>query len=251
MKSIVIYSLSLFIFAGFIYQVTEPIKPQPDPIATHIVTPPNEFWIEWDSPEGILRQERSQAKANMMKLLRFYESQSRPTYCGIATGVIALNALSLKPVSSKYYKKYRIFTQEEFFDDEIGDAVDKSIVEVEGLTLRDMVKLMKTQPLKIAAYKAPYHTDDEIRIALISALKNPSHSVIVHYERTELKQEGSGHWSPLAAYDLESDSFLVLDVARYKYPPAWISADTLIASMKTFDTGSRPRGFLVLDNKMD
>jgi Phytochelatin synthase len=32
-------------------------------------------------------------------------------------------------------------------------------------------------------------------------------------------QEQGGHISPLAAYDAETDRFLILDVSRYKYPP--------------------------------
>jgi hypothetical protein len=34
--------------------------------------------------------------------------------------------------------------------------------------------------------------------------------VIVNYSRVALGQEGASHISPLAAYDAESDSFLVL-----------------------------------------
>jgi hypothetical protein len=47
--------------------------------------------------------------------------------------------------------------------------------------------------------------------------------------------EGGGHFSPLAAYHEESDSFLVMDVARYKYPPFWVHADLLCQAMATPD----------------
>jgi hypothetical protein len=43
--------------------------------------------------------------------------------------------------------------------------------------------------------------------------------VIVNYLRKAIGQEKGGHISPLAAYDAETDRFLILDVSRYKYPP--------------------------------
>jgi len=219
--------------------------------ATTVVTPPNEHWIEWDSPEGLFRQETSQFKANLFKLLRFYEAQIRGTYCGVATAVVALNALAIKAPASQYLGKYRLFTQEEFFEGSIGEAVNKDVVKTKGLTLKDMTALMETQPLKVDPFEAVNLTDDEIRHHIISALQNPNQVVIVLYQRKELKQEGSGHWSPIAAYDCHSDSFLVLDVARYKYPPAWINADTLLASMRIPDDEGLSRGFIILDNKVE
>ena len=36
-----------------------------------------------------------------------------------------------------------------------------------------------------------------------------------------LLQTGDGHFSPVAGYHAGTDSVLVLDVARFKYPPYW------------------------------
>ena len=35
--------------------------------------------------------------------------------------------------------------------------------------------------------------------------------------------------SPLGAYDEKADRFLILDVARYKYPPVWVTAEASLA----------------------
>ena len=48
------------------------------------------------------------------------------------------------------------------------------------------------------------------------------HFVIVNYLRKALGEQTGGHISPLAAYDGKADRFLILDVARYKYPPVWV-----------------------------
>ncbi len=51
----------------------------------------------------------------------------------------------------------------------------------------------------------------------------------------------------MRAYDDASDSFLVLDVARYKFPPVWITTADLYDAMNTFDAESgKTRGFIVV-----
>ena len=54
--------------------------------------------------------------------------------------------------------------------------------------------------------------------------------------------------SPLAAYDAETDRFLILDMSRYKYPPVWVEAGDLYAAMITpdSDNDNRTRGFVLV-----
>ena len=72
--------------------------------------------------------------------------------------------------------------------------------------------------------------------------------VIVNYLRRTIGQERGGHISPLAAYDAETDRFLVLDVSRYKYPPVWVKAEDLFAAMNTPDSDNenRTRGYVLV-----
>ena len=62
---------------------------------------------------------------------------------------------------------------------------------------------------------------EQIRQDIVSALMNPFQRVLVHYDRSVLGQEGTAHFSPLGSYSKKRDSFLILDVAKYKYPPVW------------------------------
>ena len=55
-----------------------------------------------------------------------------------------------------------------------------------------------------------------------------------------LAQSGTGHFSPAAAYDAATDSVLVLDVARFKYPPHWVPLPLLHAAVGAH------RGYAVL-----
>jgi len=71
--------------------------------------------------------------------------------------------------------------------------------------------------------------------------------VIVSYSRKELLQTGDGHFSPVAGYHRASDQALILDTARFKYPPHWVPLHKLYAAMQRVDasTGER-RGWVLV-----
>lgn len=64
-------------------------------------------------------------------------------------------------------------------------------------------------------------------------------------------QQKGGHISPLAAYDRETDRFMILDVARYKYPPVWVKTEDLFAAMNTpdSDNDNRSRGYVLVSRR--
>jgi len=84
---------------------------------------------------------------------------------------------------------------------------------------------------------------------LKKALGDDGQFVLANYFRATLGQVGGGHWSALAAYDAQSDSVLILDVAKYKYPPAWVSISMLQQSISTIDTTSNKARGLVIVSK--
>ena len=60
--------------------------------------------------------------------------------------------------------------------------------------------------------------------------------------------DGTGHFSPVVAFEPESDSALVLDVARYKYPPVWMPVETLFDGINTTDASARDtRGLIDIE----
>ena len=79
-------------------------------------------------------------------------------------------------------------------------------------------------------------------------LSRENHFVIVNYHRKALGQEWGGHISPLAAYDEKADRFLILDVARYKYPPVWVTTSDLFDAMNTPDPDNenKARGYVLI-----
>ena len=70
--------------------------------------------------------------------------------------------------------------------------------------------------------------------------------LIANFDRGLLGQTGNGHFSPLGGYHRERDLVLVMDVARFKYPPWWVSVDKLWAAMSVGDEqAAEARGYFV------
>jgi len=68
--------------------------------------------------------------------------------------------------------------------------------------------------------------------------------IVTCYSRALLGQSGSGHFSPIGGYHEETDSVLILDVARFKYPPHWARLEDVTAGMLDLDPDTgRPRGW--------
>lgn len=77
----------------------------------------------------------------------------------------------------------------------------------------------------------------EMKDRVVAALKDPSSRVLYNYDRGGMGQGplGHGHWSPLGGYHEATDSFLVMDVAKYKHPMVWASWDDLWSGASTVD----------------
>jgi hypothetical protein len=92
---------------------------------------------------------------------------------------------------------------------------------------------------------------DEFRKLASESLAGKNRFVIVNYLRRALGEEIGGHISPLGAYDEKSDRFLILDVARYKYPPVWVKTAHLFDAMNTpdSDNDNKTRGYALISGQ--
>jgi hypothetical protein len=146
------------------------------------------------------------------------------------------------------FAPYRIFTQENLLDERVDAILNKEAFLKNGLTLDQIGALLALQPVKVQIRHAGESTLDKFRAEAREHLERENHFVIVNYLRDVIGQERGGHHSPLGAYDIETDRFLLLDVARYKYPPIWISASTLFDAMNTADADNenKTRGYVLI-----
>ena len=70
---------------------------------------------------------------------------------------------------------------------------------------------------------------------------------IVNFGRQELEQTGTGHFACLGGYHPETDKVLVMDTARFKYPPFWVDLEFLYNSIRSVDQDTnKMRGFIVV-----
>jgi len=77
--------------------------------------------------------------------------------------------------------------------------------------------------------------------------QRPTSFLIVTYMRKVLGQTGTGHFSPIGAYDESSDHVLILDTARFKYGPHWVPLELVFEALLPLDPDTeKSRGYMVL-----
>ncbi|OUL31578.1 phytochelatin synthase family protein [Nostoc sp. 106C] len=204
--------------------------------------------INFNSQEGEKLLIQSQSREDFFPLSSQFITQNNQAYCGVASMVMVLNSLGIPAPEAPQYKPYRVFTQENFFSNEKAQAViTAEDVSRQGMTLDQLGGLLGSYGVKIAVYHAADISLENFRKLAAENLQQPGNFLIVNYLRKAIGQEKGGHISPLAAYNKQTDRFLILDVSRYKYPPVWVKAEELWKAMATLDqTSGKTRGFVVV-----
>ncbi len=190
----------------------------------------------------------AEAREAYFPLADQFVTQKTQSYCGVASMVMVLNAAGVPAPAVPEYEPYHVFTQDNVLDERTDAIVTRETILKQGMTLDQLAGVLATRPLAVTVRHAGDTSLDAFRDAARDYLAKPRHFVVVNYLRKAMRQEVGGHISPLAAYDADSDRFLILDVARYKYPPVWVTAADLFAAMNTpdDDNGGRSRGFVLV-----
>ena len=151
-----------------------------------------------------------------------------------------------KPVDP-VYAPFAYFTQRNFFTPAVVKVISPQTVLSQGMTRDEMVKTLSLQGVKAVSVAGDSIDEMALRALLQKALGDDGQFVLANYLRSAVGQEGGGHWSALASYDAQSDSVLILDVAKYMYAPAWVSISTLHKAIATIDTTSnKARGLVIV-----
>ncbi|HEX7110005.1 MAG TPA: phytochelatin synthase family protein [Aestuariivirga sp.] len=178
-------------------------------------------------------------------------TQQNQSFCGVASMVMVLNALELPAPAVPAFDPYRTFTQDNVLDARTEAVLPVEVIKKMGMTLDQLGGLLAVQPVTVSVRHAADSSVEAFRSQARDALAAPGQFVIVNYLRKAIGQERGGHISPLAAFDAESDRFLILDVARYKYPPVWVKTAELFAAMNTQDSDNenKTRGYVLIAKK--
>jgi glutathione gamma-glutamylcysteinyltransferase len=176
------------------------------------------------------------------KLAQQFHTQADPAFCGLGSLVSALNALGIDP--GRVWKgSWR------WFSEELLDCC-KSLEEVRrsGITLDEAVCLARCSNADVTVQRAADVNVATFRSDLLAASTASDGPVLIaNYSRSAVGQTGGGHFSPLGGFDAATDQALVLDTARFKYPPHWMPVELLFAAMeeRDGDTGET-RGWMLL-----
>ncbi|KAL3882219.1 hypothetical protein ACJMK2_028584 [Sinanodonta woodiana] len=174
-----------------------------------------------------------------------FRTQDEPAYCGLTSLVMILNALAVDP--GKVWKGPWRWYHENMLD----CCAPLAVVQDQGITFDQFICLAKCNSLDAKTF----HTDESTTVETFrEAVKHYSQRddsfMVVSYSRRVLGQTGDGHFSPVGGYHPEKDMVLILDVARFKYPPHWISLPLLLESMKIKDKATgKPRGYVILSKE--
>ena len=199
--------------------------------------------VAFSSPEG--REVFSEALATeglngYFPLAEQFHTQSEPAFCGLGSLVVALNALSIDP--GRMWKGPWRWFSEELLD----CCAPLTDISERGVDIDEFACLARCNGADVEVHRSDVSDRESWRAALAIAASGEA-VVIASYDRSAIGQTGSGHFSPIGGYHLNRDIALILDVARFKYPPHWISAEHLWQAMAGIDSATgRARGWLVI-----
>lgn len=203
--------------------------------------------IYWDSAAGKALRARIPLDADYWQLVPTFAVQKTQSYCSVASAITVLNAMPIKKPVDPTYAPYAYFTQNNFFTPDVIKIISPQTVLQMGMTREQMAETLTAQGVRAKSIAGDTLNDADLRALLRKALLNDGQFVLANYLRAKLGQVGGGHWSALAAYDAQTDRVLILDVAKYKYPPVWVSISTLRQAITTIDTTSnKVRGLVVV-----
>lgn len=235
---------------------------------------PEEKVMFWHEPEARARLHAAQFSLDFYTLAPLFERQQKPTYCGVASAVMVLNALRLHkgglnleesldveiPESHGGGKmRYNAYSQLTFFD-KIDVVKAKQRVEGickesdfdPGFCLTMLAQQLRAHLTQVEICVADENSDARLarfRHDLMAFLNDRTHYVILNFHGKSLGLSTGGHFSPVAAYDSATDSALVMDVCGHKYPWFWVKISDLFAAMHTQDNEGW-RGYLVVKDKL-
>ncbi len=199
---------------------------------------PPEPAIVLDTERGQTLLDHAEGTADLAALQGSFVEQQYGSFCAVASGVAAVNALGSDAGVG--------IDQESWFTPGVEAVRSYWTTLFLGMTRDSLAEQLDAHGLVATSTSAGAGLE-AFREEVARNLSEDGDVLLVNYDRRSLGQLGGGHVSPLAAWDADTDRVLILDTARYKYPPHWVRISDLYAAMDTADpeSGAR-RGWVVV-----
>jgi len=234
--------------------------------------------VNWNSEEGIKRFERASFKGDFYRLAHHFKPQVNPAACGQAAATVVLSAIyemnqTPFPVieewpiaigDKKYPLQYRLVNETNFFNEKTDKVLDRRVISMRltdkstgtfggGIDIDQLQKMLKIHGVKSKLVNVKEFSDDKLlgfRNLLKQVLNSDQEFLILNYDHSYKNLIG-GHFSPVVAYDEQSDSILMLDVAAHRNPWIWINLSDIFHAMNTKNYAQTSyRGYLIVDSKL-
>uniref|UniRef100_A0A7C8YW16 glutathione gamma-glutamylcysteinyltransferase n=2 Tax=Opuntia streptacantha TaxID=393608 RepID=A0A7C8YW16_OPUST len=178
------------------------------------------------------------------KLISHFQTQSEPAYCGLASLSMVLNALAIDP-GRTWKGPWR------WFDESMLDCCEPlEKVKAKGISVGKLACLAHCAGADVQTFRTNESSINEFRNYVKACSQVEDVHVVSSYHRGIFKQTGSGHFSPIGGYHAGRDMALILDVARFKYPPHWVPLTLLWEAMDTIDEASgENRGYMLISRQ--
>ncbi|KAF9354453.1 hypothetical protein BGX26_007703 [Mortierella sp. AD094] len=173
-------------------------------------------------------------------LFTSFNTQSDPAFCGVSSLSMVLNALEIDP-RRQWRGVWRWYSEEH-----LDCCASIDVMKQKGITFNQFRCLAKCHA-EVVAKPAEHHTVEEFRRDIQAIAGSEGSHMVLSFSRAALGQTGSGHFSPIGGYHAGEDKVLVLDCARFKYPPFYATVQELWESLLPTDpeTG-KCRGYFLI-----
>lgn len=204
-------------------------------------SPPAVDFASSDGKQLFIEAIQNGTMEGFYRLISYFQTQSEPAYCGLASLSMVLNALAIDP-GRKWKGPWR------WFDESMLDCCEPlEKVKEKGISFGKLVCLAHCAGAKVQAFRTNQSSLDDFRKFVVRCSTSDDCHIISSYHRATFKQTGTGHFSPIGGYHAGRDMALILDVARFKYPPHWVPLRLLWEAMESVDEATRQcRGFLLI-----
>lgn len=243
--------------------------------------------VAWNSDEGRRRLGRAKINQDYFQLASQFQPQGNPLTCGIAVTTMLLNAFRLPTGTAPSQAALEVVKPEAFIKAKtdsptipfpaysqitlLNKATDKVKPKEKillqnitrentkdatafdpGLALAELAGVMNVYELQTVIRYADVAEKNgadeaEFRKDVVRVVDDKTNFLVVNFKGASMGATTGGHISTLAAYDEDSDSVLILDVAGHKNPWYWAPVAHLYKAMTTKD-GAKTRGYLVVSD---
>ncbi|KAF9579911.1 hypothetical protein BGW38_003639 [Lunasporangiospora selenospora] len=162
------------------------------------------------------------------KLCTSFNTQSDPAFCGVSSLSMVLNALEIDP-RRQWRGVWRWYS-----DEQLDCCASIDVMRQKGITFNQFACLARCHA-KVVVKRADRHTLQEFRKDIQRVASSDDCQMVLSFSRAALGQTGSGHFSPVGGYHAGQDKVLVLDTARFKYPPFFATVTELWESLQPKD----------------